>query len=321
MAILNIDLNKIKQNTSNIKQKIAPIELVAVSKALAGDVRVAQAFIDGGVNVLLDSKLSNLLKFKHLNAKKMLSRVPANARSEEVEGIIDCYLASNKKDILKIEKLHKTQIASIILLIETGFKREGFLEKEVKDAVEKVVNSKKLRLLGIATCTACMNGTNPENQIREFCAIADKLKLPAGAVMSGGNSSVLPLALNKKLPKNINQLRIGESILLGHDTAKYEPLANNADDAFELKVELIEARKKGGETLGVIGVGLQDIGAGNLSPVDEAALSIKEKYSDYITISIKDERITKKRWLSFRPDYNALLALNTSKYIKKEYLS
>ncbi len=320
MPVLSIDLQKIKKNTSNIIRLLGGIELVAVTKAIAGDNKIARALIEGGATLLLDSRISNLKAYKDLPVKRMLLRLPPNAKSSDVENLVDYYLVSNTEDIVSIEKMHKSKPASIILLIETGFKREGFLEDELREVIAWVRKSKLIKFAGVATCTDCMNGCDPKDQLELFRDIVNKLDLPEGAIVSGGNSRVLHQAFKNNIPKKINQLRVGESILLGHDTSKYKRLLGNATDVFKLKAELIETRAKDGERIGVVGVGVQDIGAGGLTALDDEVLGIRKKYSDYITVSIKRGCRLNKKWLTFKPDYYALMALNSSKYVIKKYI-
>ncbi|KKK62496.1 hypothetical protein LCGC14_3003770, partial [marine sediment metagenome] len=172
----------------------------------------------------------------------MLLRLPPNTKSSDVENLIDYYLVSNTEDIINIEKLYKSKPVSIILLIETGFKREGFLEDELREVIAQVRKSKFIEFAGVATCTDCMNRCDPKDQLELFGDIVNKLDLPEGAIVSGGNSSALPRVFENNIPNNINQLRVGESILLGHDTSKYKRLLGNATDVFKLKAELIETR-------------------------------------------------------------------------------
>src|SRR5690606_8913627 len=65
------------------------------------------------------------------------------------------------------------------------------------------------------------------------------------AWISGGNSSSLPLLLERGLPAGINNLRIGEAILQGGlETFRESPWRELEVDAFRLTGDIIEVKMK-----------------------------------------------------------------------------
>jgi len=63
-------------------------------------------------------------------------------------------------------------------------------------------------------------------------------------IISGGNSSSLFLINENKLPSKINNLRIGEAILLGRETAYGKKIDGTFDDVFRLVCEVVENKEK-----------------------------------------------------------------------------
>jgi len=351
MPTLEINLAKIRQNTANLVKALGAIELAGVIKACQGNIRIAQAFVEGGVQILADVHLQNFVALKKLPVKKMLLRAPLPEEPAGLLSLIDFISVSSLSDINRLRNIAAdSEEKGLIVNIETGFGREGFEPDEIEHAAELIARTKGVYLAGFATNTACANGQNPLNQLNYFTAFVNSTK-PRGPVacefpdrirrngslraarepslrrhpsapliISGGNSSILPWALRQEIPKEINQLRIGEAILLGHDTASYKAIANNSLDAFRLKVEVVGRRQTNGSKQAVLATGLQDIGAGKLTAIGDGKVNIEKIFSDNLTISF-ETNVTLGKAVWFRPDYYALLALMTSPYIKKRFIS
>ena len=63
-------------------------------------------------------------------------------------------------------------------------------------------------------------------------------------LISGGNSSSYYLLPQDKLPAGINNLRMGEILVLGRETAYGELIEGMSDDAFTFEAEIIELKEK-----------------------------------------------------------------------------
>ncbi len=325
MSKLLIDLKKIKLNTANIIDFLGPIELAAVTKGVCGDARIAKAMVDGGAKILADSRVANLSNFKKINVQKMLLCAPSS--TEKNVTFIDYFILSTNSQIKRVNSLFEknSKKAKILLMLESGFNREGFLSSDVKQAAQLTVDCPNVELVGFATNTACQDAQNPLDQLNGFVCSIDALPvtrypLPFARTISGGNSSLLPWVFNKSFPATINQLRIGEAILLGHDTAKYLPVAGNHTDAFILEAPVFEVRLKKGRRQAVVGVGLQEIGSGNLHPLSSSIKQIFDLYSDYATLEV-DENVCEADSLTFLPDYYALISLLSSSYVEKKFVN
>ena len=150
------------------------------------------------------------------------------------------------------------------------------------------------------------------------------------------------MVINNTMPKEITQLRIGESILLGRETAYGEPVANCYEDAFILKGEIVEIKNKPTIPTGTIGVdafgniphfedqgirkraiiavGRQDIRLEGLVPVD-SDISVFGASSDHLIIDITDSKkeLSVGDIVDFNVDYGCLMAAMTSPYVEKYY--
>jgi predicted amino acid racemase len=83
---LKVDLRKVKENVSLIKEKCDEnsIDIMCVTKAFCALPEISQAVIDGGCTMLADSRVQNLKKHEKLNAKKVLMRIPMMNEIEDV---------------------------------------------------------------------------------------------------------------------------------------------------------------------------------------------------------------------------------------------
>lgn len=339
MPVLEINLAKIRQNTANIKKALKGIELVGVIKACQGDIQIAEAMVEGGADFIAEARIENFSKLRSLPVKKMLLRTPLEGEDKNLLLGIDYVMVSALEDIRRLRAwtVSRETVHGLIVNIETGFSREGFEEQELTEAVNLIKKQKNLRLVGFSTNTACgappksctkagQNGTNLLNQLNSFTNVIQpfindsRLTSHASLVVSGGNSSILPWAVKGKIPKCINQLRIGEGILLGHDTVNYKQIASNFTDAFKVQVQLTHIIQRKGRKQAILAIGVQDIGAGKLQPLQKEVESTAAIYSDYLTVNLKPEA-SFCDWFWFKPDYYALLALMTSPYVRKKYIT
>src|SRR5690606_32040853 len=95
-----------------------------------------------------------------------------------------------------------------------------------------------VEVIGLGTNLTCYGGVIPsEENLGRLVNLAKKieedyrLKLE---IISGGNSSTLHMLIDGKKLEGINQLRLGESIVLGRETAFGNRIENTHDDAFQL---------------------------------------------------------------------------------------
>lgn len=336
--LLTIDLSKIEYNAKMLAELCGAkgIEIIGVTKGCLGSERVAKAMLSGGVGGIGDSRLASLLRLaKARIAPLMMLRQPMATEVEEVVKVVDISLISDlnaavwlSRAAFSLKKEH-----SIILMIETGDLREGILPRHLPALIERILTLPYLRLLGIGTNVACLEGAPSTNNLELLLELSERIEEQFGveiATISGGNSSALKLLKLGGIPRGVNQFRIGEGILLGQDTIDYEPVEGLHQDAFILSAEVIEVGRKGKDLAGsdsrrkqaVLALGRQDVADGLLKPLTKG-VEILKRSSDHLVVDLSHckEAVKVGDILRFVPGYFALLAAMTSPFVKKDYVA
>lgn len=152
-------------------------------------------------------------------------------------------------------RMHK-----VILMAEMGDLREGYVGDDLIEAALMVENDLDgLELAGVGMNVGCYGSILPTREkLDEFVQKAEAVEAAIGRrleIISGGATSSLMRVLDGDIPERINQLRIGEGILLARDL----PLFYGCDlsflhqDIFRLRMEVIELKKKPTYPQGTIG--------------------------------------------------------------------
>jgi predicted amino acid racemase len=347
---LHINLEKIKGNTKRIVDiaKQSGIEVVGVTKASCGDPNVGKAMLDGGASGLADSRISNIKRLKEdlPDTSCMLLRSPMISEISQVIQYADSSINTELTVIKALSKEAEKQgiIHNILLMAELGELREGIVSTEFDDIVSYVQSSSSLHLLGIGMNLTCFSGVIPtEEKIDEFLHLIDSIEQDVGIkfkIVSGGNTANIPQLAKKPHSSRINQLRVGEGILLGRETIHRTAIDQTFQDAFVLEAELIEVKKKPsvpdgeltenafgekpvfkdqGEIIrGIAAVGMQDTILDDLIPCDDT-ISVLGGSSDHLILQLPDKRYSVGDTVSFIPKYGALVHLFTSNYVHKTY--
>ncbi|MBU4483688.1 MAG: alanine racemase [Actinomycetia bacterium] len=339
---LKIDLEKISHNSRIINGWCANlgISVVGVTKCVLGDIKIAAAMKKSGVNIFGDSRLENLRKLRNFYGKGqqlMMLRSPMSSEASELVEICDISLNTQLEVVRVIAEIcqEKKIKHRIIVMVETDDQREGLLPVDVVDFCRQVVdNYRSIELYGLGTNARCVtqNGPSPESLsvLKDLWEEVMKVTGRSMPIISGGNSSVWNLIEKGTIPGGINQVRIGEAILLGHDTVNYKPIKGAFADSFLLEAEIIEVKRKDGKVYKVIlALGLQDVDSKNIyccSP----GLYIIGQSSDHTILGIEEDKFKKSMdgylnleaggIISFNLDYFGLLSCMTSPFIKKSYI-
>jgi predicted amino acid racemase len=330
---ITINLSKVKKNIKLINDRCAQsgISVVGVTKCVLGDVKVAEAFKSKGIDIIGDSRLDNLKKLKEKfgpKQKLFLLRTPMISEIEEMTGF--CYASMNtqKKTVSEISRvcLSRSITHNIMIMVETDDRREGLLVREVLSFAEYVIkNCPAVNIWGIGTNARCISKRKPSTAsvgiLLKLKAQIEKDFLIHIPVVSGGNSSVMGLIESGQMPAGINQVRIGEAILMGHETAGYQPIDGAYRDAFTLYAEIIEVKRKNTKSYKIIaGLGLQDASFKNLQLLN-AGLRFADQSSDHtVLLAGRDLNFQVGDIISFQPDYFGLLSCMTSPFVKKLYV-
>ena len=349
-----IDLSKISHNTRYITDlcRKQGIKVAAVTKVVCGNFEIAEAMVKNGAHSIADSRLENLKKLGELNLEgvkieKWLLRLPMIAEAEEVVLFSDVSLNSELSTITAInyfsskhKKTHK-----LILMIEMGDLREGYFTLgELFLDIEKIVKMENVVIYGLGVNLTCYGAIIPEvEQMKELLDIAGRIEKMLGIkleILSGGNSSSLPLVLDRKMPEGINHLRLGDSIIMGRETAYCKEIPNMYGDAMILEVQIIELKDKPSQPMGnsgvdvfgqkpvfvnrgirrkaIVAIGKQDVEIDDLTPLVEG-IEILGASSDHLILDVTDskEELSVGGTIRFRMGYTATLRAMTSEYVRK----
>jgi len=345
-----VDIRKIRENTRNIVEFCGSrgIAVTGVTKVTCGMPLVGRAMLDGGVVSLGESRIENIqrLRSSGINAPVMMLRIPPLSRVDEIVSTVDISLNSELPVIRSLSEAaeKRGKVHKIILMVDLGDLREGIWPTDLMDLTREVMDLKGVSIAGIGTNLTCFGGVLPSTRnMADLVGYAEKIEETFGIsleIISGGNSSSLPLLMEGGMPGRINHLRIGEAILLGRETVGGTVWPGCADDAFRLSAEVIELKKKPSVPIGetgvdafgekpvfsdrgeilraILSVGREDVIVDNLVPVDPR-ISILGASSDHLLLDVTESRETLVLGdkIQFNLNYGALLAAMTSGYVRK----
>jgi len=345
---VEVNLNKLKEN-ANFLAKLSEkhgIKIMGVTKCFCAIPELSKALVEGGVEYIADSRIENLIKLKDLNVKKVLLRIPMQSEAELVVKYSD-YSQNSELETLKLlgaKALEIGKIHKVILMVDLGDLREGIWPEDVDGFVAEAIKIEGIKIVGFGVNLTCYGGVIPdENNLGRLVEIAKKMQEKYNLdleIISGGNSSSLYLLLENRLPKGINNLRFGEALLLGRETAFGNFVDGLHKDVFILRAEIIELKEKPSVPIGNIGMdafgqkphfedkgimkraivamGRQDIDPSGLIPLDQA-ISIVGASSDHTILDVTHSKREYKvgDTVEFVMEYGALLRAMTSEYVKK----
>ena len=348
---MTIDRKIITENVKSLVQisNKQDIKIAGVTKVFCGDPEIAKAYIDGGVSYLADSRVENLIRMKDLDIPKIMLILPMISEAEKIVEYADISLNSEIETIrvLSEKAIEKNKVHKIILMVDLGDLREGYYDdKSLFKSIDEIINLKGVKIIGLGTNLTCYGGVIPTKEILHKLKelegdIEDKYNIKL-EIISAGNSSTVHL-LEDNILNGVNNLRLGESLILGTESAYGEQVQGTSNDAFKLGVEVIEIKEKQSLPTGEIGrdafgniptfvdrgvrkrilcaVGKQDIDLGTLHPIDENIIILGGS-SDHIILDGSDSKVDYKIGdiIEFRLSYVSILRGMTSKYIEKSII-
>ena len=354
-----IDIEKLGNNleaVANITKDKGGCSLMIVTKGLCADKEVAKLIAKHPkVDYMADSRVQNLASYYDLakeNGKEtVLLRLPMASEIENVVKFADISFNSELETIglLNEEAGKQGKKHKILLMIDLGDLREGIFyqnDDQIYDAVEKILAMENIVLEGIGVNLTCYGAIIPKYDNLSVLAqwakdIEEKFDIKLN-IVSGGNSSSIYLIEKGELPEGINNLRLGESFLLGNDTAYGAKLAGTVDDAITLEAQIIELKEKPSLPIGEVGkdafgqvpvyedrgiikraivaIGKQDTDLDSMEPLDEG-VEILGGSSDHTILDVtKNTRDLKVGdVVSFKLEYGGMLKNATSAYVEKVY--
>ncbi len=345
---IEISLSHIRDNTRMLCEFYGQkgISLMGVSKAVLGEPAIAEAMIQGGVRFIADSRLENIQKMKNagVSTQFVLLRT-ALSQAEAVVTTVDISLNT------EIETLHKLSYYAhlhckhhkVILMVEMGDLREGILPGNLAQFVKQTLALPNLTIVGIGCNLACYGGIKPDQKnmdaLSKLVTVIEKEFHLDLDIISGGNSANYEWSHSSKTIGRINNLRIGESILLGCETLHRQRILGLHNNAFQLVAEVIESKLKPSLPYGescqdsfgnvpsyedrgirprvIIALGRQDVLATGLKSNNN--LEILGSSSDHMILDGENHRLQVGDEVNFTLDYGGLLAAMTSPFIRKQF--
>lgn len=251
---MEIDLAKIEHNAGVLVAALAQrgVSVTGVTKATLGSAEIARAWLRAGVTGLGDSRVENLqtLRAASISARLTLIRTPMLTQVDEVVRLADVSLNTEVEVIraLSAAAAGAGRVHGVVLMVELGDLREGIMPSDVDRVAHETLRLPNLSLDGIGTNLACHSGVSPDaTNMGELSRLADSIESRFGLVLptiSGGNSGNLDWAFSGASTGRVNDLRLGESLLLGREPLHRRPLDGLHTDAITLVAEVIESGSK-----------------------------------------------------------------------------
>lgn len=344
---LDIDLDRIHHNALVLVERLASrgISVTGVVKAGLGSPAIANTLLRAGVSALGDSRIENIetMRRGRIAAPMHLIRSPMLSQAERVVRQADLSFNTELAVInrLSLAARKAKRAHGIVLMVELGDLREGIMPADLGNTVRAVLRLPNITLRGIGANLACHSGVAPDaDNMSELSTLAESIESTFGMhldLVSGGNSANLDWALGGANTGRINNLRLGESILLGCEPLHRRPIEGLHTNAITLVAEVIEAKLKPSRPWGMIAqtafgekppaagrkhclrailaIGCQDIDPAGLKA--PAGTGILGASGDHLIIDSDDGSLAVGSEIRFGLNYSALVRAMTSPFIVK----
>lgn len=348
---LEIDLGKIQHNARTLVERLGRrgVSVTGVTKATLGLPKVANAMLLAGVMGLSDSRIENIeaMRRSQVPARLSLMRSPMLSQAKRVVMSADVSFNTELEVIkrLSVEAGKLGRMHAVVLMVELGDLRDGIMPDDLVDAVRETLRLPNIIFKGLATNLACQNGVSPDDaNMGELSRLVMLIETTFGIsveIVSGGNSANLEWAFSSKDIGRVNNLRLGESILLGREALHRNAIDGLHTDAITLVAEVIESKPKPTRPAGrlaqnafgeypdavdrgaivqtILAIGLQDVDLDGLQPSSD--IEIIGGSSDHLVVTSDNGKLTVGKELTFQLDYSALLRAMTSPFVTRSFKS
>ncbi|NGQ96907.1 alanine/ornithine racemase family PLP-dependent enzyme [Brevibacillus sp. SYP-B805] len=347
-----IDLAKIRHNAQLLNRYcgLRGVRIAVVTKGISAQERIVRTLYDAGIREYADSRLSQLRRMRHWFGKEcrlMLLRIPSPSEVHEVLQYCDVSLNSDIETIARLDQAARAYgiFHEILLMVEMGDLREGILPHKLDAVLKQLTSFPRIRLAGIGANFTCYGGVIPTAEtMGELSRLAQHTERIVGyplTCVSGGNSSSLPLIMQRCELGRVNHLRIGEAVFLGRETAYGQRISGLYQDAFEFAAEIVELHEKPSVPQGpisrnafgqiprfedrgirlkaILSAGRLDVCAEDLKPSD-AEYAILGSSSDHLIVDVTDGPPVKVgESIRFQLTYGALARLMNGRGIHKYF--
>ncbi|HEY8889761.1 MAG TPA: alanine/ornithine racemase family PLP-dependent enzyme [Clostridium sp.] len=356
--MLQIDLKKVYENVKFMVDlcNSQGISITGVVKGFNAIPEVSEQFANAGCTYIASSRMDQIIKLNEYGLGKpfMMLRIPMFSEIKELVKFADVSLNSEIETLNLIQKECELQgkTHKVILMFDLGDLREGvFDEEEFISLAEYVENHLgNVELYGVGTNLGCYGAIIPTvENLGRLCTIAEVIESRINRrleMISGGATSSLPLVIDEKMPKRVNNLRIGEGILLAEDLEKFwgYDMKHMHKDTFVLKAQVVEIKYKPTYPIGevfidafgykatyedkgirkraLLAVGKQDFGTHDKLIPQRQGVKIVGSSSDHLIIDIEDCDIEIKlgEILQFSMYYPPLMYLSGNPSIPKIFI-
>jgi len=349
-ATLVIDLDKIRHNARTVVTALPGVAIVGVTKVTCGTPEIARAMLAGGVSALGESRLENIERMRQagIEGPFWLLRSPTPLLAEETVALADLALVSELDVVAALDAAaaRAGRVFSVIAMVDVGDLREGMMPAALPAFLEAAAAYKHVKVVGVGISLTCYGAIVPSSEnLGELAELAAQAEAITGhaLLVSGGMSTTLDAFIAGEMPARVDNLRIGEAIVLGVSPASRERILGLHTDALVLRAPVIECQVKPSKPIGVsaqdafgnrpvfddlgerrraiCAIGRQDVVPEQLSPLDER-IRVLGASSDHLILDVDDlpEPPGIGDAIEFTPGYSATLALFTSAYVRKEFI-
>jgi predicted amino acid racemase len=348
---LEIDLGKIQHNARALVERLAKrgISVTGVTKATIGSPEIAHAMLLAGASGLGDSRIENIEAMRGSNVSARLSLIRSPMLSQARRVVTSANVSFNteleviRRLSLEAGKLNRTH--AVILMVELGDLREGIMPDDLMAAVSETLSFPNIVLEGLGTNLACRSGASPDDaNMAELSRLATLIEATFDIsieIVSGGNSANLEWVFSSEHTGRVNNLRLGESILLGREALNRNAIDGLHTDAITLVAEVIESKVKptqpsgqlaqtafgtspapinrGTITQTILAIGIQDTDPCGLRPPE--GTEILGSSSDHLVVATSAGDVAVGDEMTFQLNYSALLRAMTSPFVTMSFVS
>ncbi|QJG66967.1 alanine/ornithine racemase family PLP-dependent enzyme [Mycoplasma phocoenae] len=348
---LIIDENKFKKNIAVAKEicNKKNIEILAVTKGFTGNRRMAELYKESGITFFGDSRLDNFEVFKDIEGHKQFLKMPSIEEIPRMLSLCDSSLQGDINMIKLIDQyIEKNQLKphDIVLMIDLGDRREGILPEDTLTIANELKLLKNINTIGIGCNFGCYGARVPSKEAMNIfinCKNEFEKVLKKNLThISGGNSLSLHMVWENTMPKEVNFLRMGFSMIFGTEDMYRETIEGMHRDAFQLKARVVSTDYKSSMPIGkagidafghkpvfedkgmikrmILSIGKLDAPFDALYPVDKN-IEILGGSSDYMIIDYTNSTTEYKvgDTVTFDLDWGSVLFLFNSKYVQKVF--
>lgn len=283
MASITLFKDRLKKNYDYLEHLFSRnnVEWAAVTKVLCGNRSFLEELLKLGIKEVCDSRIRNLKTIKLIDesVQTVYIKPPASDEIEETVAFADVSFNSETAIIRKLSEEAKRQkkVHKIIIMIELGDLREGIMGEHLTDFYSKIVELPNIKIAGLGSNLNCLSGVMPsQDKYIQLGLYKQLIEAKFGVEIpwvTGGTSVVIPLLMQKSLPKSVNHFRVGETLYFGLNLLNGEVIDGMERDVFKLYTEIIEITEKPKVPIGT----LAENPSGDVFEVDESEYGATSK--------------------------------------------